>query len=324
VIVTSKYWTSILATGSLAAVLLIGCTAQPPSAAVPMPDPSATIEFAATRAPAPSPSATLAATATLSVLPTATDPTATAVPPIPTPTRLPTPDGVTREAHVPILMYHHIAPPSPSDDAIRKDLTVSPSDLDDQLRYLKGHGYEPILMDTLMRNLTLGEALPAKPVVLTFDDGYDDNYAYALPLLSKYGFRGTFFVMTDPVDARRSEYMSWDQVREMSVLGMEMEPHSRSHPDLRNRTNESLVWEILGSKEAVEAHTGVPCRYFAYPSGKYDGAVIAMLKSAFFWGAVTTEPGDLQSSSAPFELKRIRVHGAGTIEQFAAILGAQW
>ncbi len=237
---------------------------------------------------------------------------------------MPTPDGVAREVQVPILMYHHIAVPPPDADAIRRDLSVAPPDFEEQLRYLAKAGYHSISLRDLIYHLAIGQRLPRKPIILTFDDGYRDNYTHAYPLLKKYGFGGTFFLVTAPIDQEHEEHLSWDQVKEMSAGGMQFEPHTYTHPDLRGQPVDYVVWQIMASKEAAEERTGQTSRFFSYPSGRYDQQVVDVLRSAYFWGAVTINQDTQQSSQQPFELKRIRIRGSDTLEDFVQKLHLEW
>ncbi len=257
------------------------------------------------------------ATATHTPLPTATH-TAT-----PTPL-LPTPDGSTRIVRVPILMYHHVEVPPADAGEIRRDLSVSPANFEQQLHYLKQEGYVSLSLLDLALHLTRGEPLPDKPVILTFDDGYRDNYTNAFPLLERYGFAATFFLVTAPVDAGNPDFLSWDQVQEMHRAGMEFEPHSLDHPDMRDRATEFLVYQVLASKGAIEERTGEACRFFAYPSGRYDQHVIDVLRSADFWGAVLTEQGATHRTDGLFELKRVRVQAGDSLDAFAVKVAMVW
>lgn len=271
-------------------------------------------------------------TATATAVPTATptsQPSATAVPPTapapsPTSTPWPTPDGVERTVRAPILMYHHIAVPPPGADAIRRDLSVSPAAFEEQLRYLKEQGYQSITLYDLNRHLQRGDPLPEKPILFTFDDGYEDNFTYAFPLLVKYGFTGTFFLITEPIDAGREGYMTWPQVALMSRMGMDMEPHTYTHPNLAGQPMDYIVWQVIGSKEAIEERTEKTCRFFSYPSGQYDEQVVTLLKSANFWGAVTTQAGVTHTGSGMFELARVRVRGGDSLETFIAKLNLDY
>lgn len=93
---------------------------------------------------------------------------------------------------------------------------------------------------------------------------------------------------------------------------MDMELHGREHINLRNRPNDFLVYQIAGARDSLEARTGRPVRWFAYPSGRYDAAVVRMLKSAGFLGAVTTSFGRTHTASGLFDLQRVRINGSGT------------
>jgi len=241
----------------------------------------------------------------------------------PTPTATPTamrrllPDGVAREATVPILMYHHVGEPPPGADAIRLDLTVLPSQFEAQLAYLSEEGYQTIHLSDLVMHLQMGRRLPPKPIVITFDDGYHDVLTNAYPLLKEYGFVATFFIITQLADEGREGYLSWAEIKALHTAGMEIGSHTYTHPDLRGQPYDYVVWQVLGSKEAIEARTKEPARLFSYPSGRYDQQVVGVLKSTGYWGAVTTHQGAHQSSARTFELQRIRVRGSYNPRDFA-------
>ncbi len=237
---------------------------------------------------------------------------------LPSPVSLPqpTPDGTVRQAVVPILMYHHVAVPGPDADAVRRDLSVSPANFEAQLHYLMQNDYQPVTLADLVMHLQIGKPLPPKPVVLTFDDGFKDQYTNAYPLLERHGFVATFFIITCFLDEGRDEYMSWSEIETLHASGMEIGSHSYTHPDLRHKSSDYIVWQVLGSKEAIEARTHRAVRFFSYPSGQYDQLVTEVLRSAGYWGAVTVQAGSLQSSQAPFELRRIRVRGRYDLNEF--------
>lgn len=240
-------------------------------------------------------------------------PAATAIP-------LPTPDGVARQARVPILMYHYLSDPPPGADKYRRDLSVSPALFEQQLAYLKGQGYQSITLYDLLDHLAQGAPLPEKPVIITFDDGYRDNYANAFPLLQQYGFSATFFVLTDVTSQDAPAYMTWDQLREMTAAGMDVECHARVHEDLTGNDDARLVWQVLGCREAIESELGQHPRFVAYPSGVFDDRVAAFFASDAYWGGVTTQQGSLHDSNALFQLKRLRVRNTTTVEFLAELL----
>jgi peptidoglycan/xylan/chitin deacetylase (PgdA/CDA1 family) len=287
--------------------------------------------------PSPSPEPTLTPTSepmpTAAAPPTevAPDPTALAEPtleptPLPTPEPtatprpLPTPDGVIRTVQVPILMYHYISAPPPDAGAVRRDLSISPAQFEAHLRYLQDQGYTTVSLEEVVMALQVGQPLPDRPIVLTFDDGYRDHYDHAFPLLQQYGMTGTFFLITSVIDQGHAGYVTWDQVIEMDAAGMSMQPHGYTHDDLKGRSRDYLIWQMLGSKEAIEARTGKPVRFFCYPAGRYDAQGINVLRELDYWAAVTTHFGAEHRSDDLFELKRLRIHGHYGAEHLAGIL----
>ncbi len=267
------------------------------------PSPTRTPTRMATDTPRPRSSATSSSTPT---------PTNTA-----SPTLQPTPLGSGRTLTVPILMYHYLSSPPSDANAIRLDLSVRPEQFETHLAYLRQAGYETISMKQLAFALSGLTDLPPKPIILTFDDGYRDNYEYAFPTLRKYGYSATFFIFTQPIDTQNINYISWDMVIEMDRAGMEFGSHSYSHPDMSGRGIDFLVFETLASKEAIEERTGEPVRFFAYPSGQYDNLTSDVIKSANFWGAVTTQWGATQSYDDRFEMTRVRINGTDTAADLA-------
>jgi peptidoglycan/xylan/chitin deacetylase (PgdA/CDA1 family) len=218
-------------------------------------------------------------------------------------------------------MYHYLSVPPPDADVYRLDLSVRPEVFDAQMTYLAQQGYHPIHLSDLSGHLQTGAELPQKPIVVTFDDGYDDNYVNAFPILKDHGFTATFFVVTGFIGGGRNGYLSWEQIREMATNGMEIGSHSDTHPDLRRKSEAFLQTELAGSRATIEAHIQMPVTAFSYPAGKYDQRVMDALARAGFTSAVTEIQGVRQSAPQPFLLKRIRVRGAWSVEEFAYWLG---
>lgn len=229
-------------------------------------------------------------------------------------------DGTLRRIRVPILMYHYISTPPAESDIYRVDLSVPPDLFRQHLAYLAAEGYQTITLDDLYAALNTGAPLPLKPVILTFDDGYEDGYISAFPLLREFGFSGTFFVMTAGPDLDNPEYLTWEQIAEMSTAGMRIESHTRDHPDLRGRDADFLIYQLLGAQESLTAYTGQPAHMFAYPAGEYDEAVLAMLRRLRVRLAVTTAYGALHTTDGGLELARIRVRNTTDVLTLAALL----
>ena len=236
----------------------------------------------------------------------------------------PIPDGWIRQVQVPILMYHYVSVPPPGSDVYRRDLSVSPDLFRSHLQALADGGYTPISMYDLVGHLNQGEPLPEKPVILTFDDGYRDNYENAFPLLREFGMTGMFFVVSDYMDEGNPLYLSWDMAREMQAAGMFIESHGRNHASLRNRNDDFLVWQALGSAETIEHELGVRPRFITYPFGHYDNNTIRIFESAGFWGGVTIIAGATHSTDNLFQMRRVRVRGTTSAGELLRLLGVEW
>jgi len=236
------------------------------------------------------------------------------------PTPTPTPPPLPESAEVPILMYHYVSELPLDADVYRRDLTVPPDRFEGQLRYLDEAGYNPITLTDLFLYLTEAYPLPERPVILTFDDGYRDAYEVVFPKLLAHGFTGTFFVLATPAHFESDAYLTWSEMAEMSRAGMDIQAHGRDHVDLRDRSYDFLVYQVLGIKEAIDYHIGLEPRFFCYPSGRWDADVVEVLESAGYWGAVTTEWGRTQSYEDRFVMPRLRVHGEAALESFIGSL----
>jgi len=279
---------------------------------------TSTPTVAPTATPTPVPTATPSPTPTITPTPTET--------PTPAPTPGPTPDGQARSVRLPILMYHYISIPPADADDYRRNLSLDPEIFDQHLDFLQEQGYTTIYLQDLISYLQTGQPeLPEKPIILTFDDGYRDNYDNAFPALRDRGMKGTFFIITDFADFAATNpdyarYATWDMLREMDEAGMEIGSHSRDHPDLKGKDDDFLVWQALGSSQTIEANLGKKPRVLAYPFGSYDENVIRVFHSAGFWGAVTTQPGVEHDNQHLFEMTRLRISNVTGVPELAAIL----
>lgn len=229
-------------------------------------------------------------------------------------------DGTLRRIRVPILMYHYVSPLPEDADPIRTDLTIEPAVFRAHIQHLRDTGYETISLDQLDAALQYGAPLPPKPVILTFDDGYVDHYTNVFPVLREFGFTGTFFVITGRADANDPAYLNWTQISEMAEAGMNMESHSKNHPELDARDRDFLIYEMLGSLESLAAHTGRKPRMFSYPAGRYDDLTLQIARELNIRRAVTTQPGVLHTTDNRYELPRVRVHGGTSAAGLAYLL----
>ncbi len=224
-----------------------------------------------------------------------------------------------RQIRVPILNYHYIGNnPNPADKA-RDSLSVSPDKFAAEMKYLADNHYSTITFDTLYPALQGTISLPPKPIILTFDDGYEDFFYNAFPILLQYHLRAVSFIPTGLMN--QGYYLTWDQIRQMQRSGLiSFEAHSVHHYQLTSLSDYALKAEIVGSKNTLQAELGVPVNFFAYPYGTYDGRVIQALKSAGFIGATSTWASKIQSQGTIFYMPRMRVGGYTDLNSFISLL----
>ena len=228
------------------------------------------------------------------------------------------PAASPRQLHVPSLMYHYIsANPAWPNDTVRTNLSVPPPTFAAQLEYLQHAGYTTISLGDMVSALNGGATLPDKPIVLTFDDGYQDFYDNAYPLLKHYGDHATIYIISHDVD--RPGYMTWDELRELATSPLiTIGAHTRTHPDL-SRLKVVDSWdEMAGSKTDLENQLGIVVRDIAYPSGRYSPTVLDQAGEIGFATGVTTREGQDETPGALLALPRIRVNGYTSIDDLIA------
>ncbi|WP_093797179.1 polysaccharide deacetylase family protein [Sporomusa acidovorans] len=197
---------------------------------------------------------------------------------------------------VPILAYHQVG-------SLPEIYSVDAAEFEEQMQYLAEHGYTAISLAELFA-AGPGE-LPAKPVIIAFDDGYEDNYSAALPILEKYGLKGTVFVIAGQVG--QPDYMTWEQLKDMQARNMEIGSHTYSHVALDELSPEEQLSELVRSKELLEANLGKPVQFLAYPYGRYNAATLTALKQAGYTAACTGLPGLGTTGGDVYQLKRVNV-----------------
>lgn len=203
----------------------------------------------------------------------------------------------------PILTYHHI-------DVREEDplLGVSPENFRRQMRFLARHKYNVISLTELVQAMTDKKKLPRNTVVLTFDDGREDNYIWAFPLLKKYNFPATIFVIVDSLN--KPGFLNNAQIREMIASGIiDIESHTLSHCYISSAGAAELEREIGGSKKELESRFNKKVNFFAYPLGAFSPQAQEVVKKYGYLGACTTNKGKVQTwrNDDRFALKRIKV-----------------
>ncbi|MDD5560550.1 MAG: polysaccharide deacetylase family protein [Candidatus Omnitrophica bacterium] len=211
---------------------------------------------------------------------------------------------------VPILAYHSI-------NYKEKAPFVSPENFTKQLEYIKKKGYEVITLDELVESIKNKKRLKRNKVVITFDDGYKDNFEYAYPILKKFGFPATVFLVTDYI-GNDKRFLNWDQVRFMSKNNISFGGHTKGHYYLGTVKDDKVAWEqIAGPKEAIEKEIGAPADYFCYPTGGFNARVKEIVEEAGYKGACTTNRGFARFNNDVYELKRVKISNSDAVVPFS-------
>ncbi len=227
---------------------------------------------------------------------------------------------LTESVSLPILMYHYIRVDRSPRDRAGEDLSVTPQDFSAQMRLLAARGFHTVTLDDLMGAMEHREALPSNPVILTFDDGYEDFYTAAYTLLKELDFKSTAFIITGKVGQKG--YLTWDQIKEIQASGLvQFESHTVDHTDMKYIPLAMAQQELVRSKAILEQQLGRPVDYFCYPAGHYTPQVEALVPADGYLAAVSTHEGVTHSPLSRYALTRVRMHGSDTLQSFKAKVG---
>lgn len=202
---------------------------------------------------------------------------------------------------VPILTYHNVT----EQRGIYSLNNVSPKSFAWQMKFLSKHHYDVVSFDDYIQAEKKGLAFRKNTVVIHFDDGYEDNYTQAFPVLKEHRFPASIFLVSDSIGL--AHFLNWDQVKEMEKHGIEFGAHTRRHAYLPEVSHDVAVDEIAGSKKVIEDHLGHKIKYFVYPSGGFTDEVKGIVANAGFEAAGTTNRGRDIFNRDVYELNRIRV-----------------
>ena len=216
---------------------------------------------------------------------------------------------------VPILTYHYIRVADYGDHLGFK-LSVTPGNFAAQMDWLERNGYHPITVEDLAAYLAGTRGLPARPIVLTFDDGYADFYTNALPVLLAHDFKSVAYVVSGFIG--RGGYMNAEQILTADRQGVEIGSHTVDHVDLTRQSPDGLQYQLTASKLALERLLGHPVLSFCYPYGKVNPSVGAAVAAAGYQDATTTRWGAFRTQGDRYYWGRIRVGGGESLERFAA------
>lgn len=206
---------------------------------------------------------------------------------------------IAPEKGVPILAYHSID----NDDGT---YSVSPGEFKQQMQYLKEQGYTAISLLEFAKAKKGKFVLPEKPIIITFDDGYANNYTTAMPIMEQYGMKGTVFMVVNDI-GKDETYFTLEQLKDWQAHHMEIGSHTANHVPLATLTSEQKKEEIFASKILMEWKGLNTVFFLAYPFGSFDAESEALLKENEYLGALTGKSGLNTFDTNPYLLHRVNV-----------------
>jgi len=230
------------------------------------------------------------------------------------------------ERNLRILSYHRV------NEDIREYTCISPENFNEQMDYLARTGYTTLRLEDFMAHLDRprdsnwhligGHPLNTpRPITLTFDDGFEDIYRYAYPVMKRHGFFGTVFCVAEKVGEK--DYLNQAQIEEMSRDGFEFGSHTLTHANLKNAGRDEKWREIVESKAVLEEMLRRPVNFFCYPYGEYDKEAVEFVAMAGYRGACSNRPGSNPMERAgnkrdgdPFLLRRTEIGAKDTLKDF--------
>ena len=235
---------------------------------------------------------------------------------------IPIETGIKPLQGIPVLMYHKV---NPDHSTGGLGLRVPPEEFDWQMKYLKKNGYHTVSLGDVLDHFQQGKALPEKPIVITFDDGYKDNYQYAYPIIKKYDYTATVFVVpsiigkTNEFDVHlqpENKMMDWSEVKALTTEGITIASHTLTHPRMAQISPTEAMQELVESKKVLEKELGQEVQFFCYPYGDYNDAVMKLVQEAGYRGAITTNLGLNNQDTNPYLINRIRIMGHYNHQKF--------
>ena len=210
---------------------------------------------------------------------------------------------------IPILMYHSIS--------YEKEniLRVPKENFRNQMKYLKDNNYTTLTLDELYSYMKTGKDLPNKPIVITFDDGYKDNYTNAYPILKEFNLKATIFVITNTIDHEK-DYLTSTEIKLMDSNNIRIESHTSSHEHLDQISYVDNVNTMKTSKIKLEKILNKKIDYIAYPYGGYTSNTIKAAKQSGYKLAFSTEFGLIDKNDNIYSLGRIFVNSNFSLEEF--------
>lgn len=210
---------------------------------------------------------------------------------------------------VPIILYHRIQPYQIAIEKGQQNLTVDNAIFEGQMQYLAAQNYHAISSEELVNALKNKQQLPAKSIIVTFDDGYKDHFDYVYPILQKYNIKGEFMIPTGLIETLG--YMSWQDIEAMAKSPLvSFTNHTFSHFPVDQGSSEKVREEVTTARKQLQEHIGKDIAIFTYPYGSFNDMAINELRLLGFVAALTTNAGRVQCDSNLMKLFREHVGNA--------------
>ncbi len=218
--------------------------------------------------------------------------------------------GLRPRRVTPILMYHSVSRET------NTSLCVTPENFNRQMKFLTDNNYSVITIRELIESIRNGKQYLPRTVVITFDDGFEDNFTHVFPVLAKHGMPAAIFLITGYI-GRKDGYLTWDQVRLMQKNGITFGGHTRNNVYLPLITDTAGIWgEIAGSREDIKKNTGTVADFFCYPTGGFNEEIKKVVRKAGYKAACTTNRGPGRSNRDIYALKRVKITNSDTRKPF--------
>lgn len=213
---------------------------------------------------------------------------------------------------IPVLYYHSVK------ESADNEVTISPEMLKAELKYIHDEGYVTLTISQVKAYILNESPIPEKSILITFDDGYMDNYYSAFPILKEFNMTATIFCITSELDG--SYYLSKEAIREMSAYGIDIESHTLTHPHLNKLSYDQQLVELVASKKTLEEITGKEISSLAYPYGDFNDDSVKATKEAGYTLGFTTKLGLSDRNDNPLTLDRIYISSEYDINEFKELL----
>jgi len=215
-----------------------------------------------------------------------------------------------------ILMYHMISEPK---TAAEVKYACPPKQFEEHLKMLLSAGFKPVSINAIAEYFSNQTPLPEKSFLITFDDGFEDNYSNAFPILQRYQIPAVIYLATGLI-GKTNQWMSkstfserkmltWTQIKDMASQGIDFGSHTVSHPKLIELNDNSVSKELVESKQIIEEQLGIVCSHFAYPYGLLAESTLELVHQAGYKTACSTRSGFNNAERDPLVLHRIEVYG---------------